>query len=142
MRRSSLRRLKLSAASPGEQRHLIGLHALPGPAFGAERATRAGVAAALAGGSQGDAGTTRAARIRAAANQPGLPVAFSPLQAVTQNTPRPSKPTCTDRCDVANGDTSVLVDGAKLAALMIEHAVGVSHRTAKVPKVDSDYFEE
>jgi restriction system protein len=36
----------------------------------------------------------------------------------------------------------VLVDGARLAELMIEHGVGVSHRTLKVPKVDSDYFEE
>lgn len=36
----------------------------------------------------------------------------------------------------------VLVDGAKLTELMIEHGVGVSHRTVKVPKVDSDYFEE
>jgi len=36
----------------------------------------------------------------------------------------------------------VLVDGAKLTELMIEHGVGVDHRTLKVPKVDSDYFEE
>jgi restriction system protein len=36
----------------------------------------------------------------------------------------------------------VLVDGAKLAALMIEHAVGVTNRTLSVPKVDADYFEE
>jgi restriction system protein len=36
----------------------------------------------------------------------------------------------------------VLVDGTKLTELMIEHGVGVSHRTVKVPKVDSDYFEE
>lgn len=36
----------------------------------------------------------------------------------------------------------VLVDGTRLTALMIEHAVGVSHRTVKIPKVDSDYFDE
>jgi restriction system protein len=36
----------------------------------------------------------------------------------------------------------VLVDGARLTGLMIEHGVGVSHRTVRVPKVDSDYFEE
>jgi restriction system protein len=36
----------------------------------------------------------------------------------------------------------VLVDGTRLASLMIEHAVGVSHRLVKVPKLDSDYFDE
>jgi restriction system protein len=36
----------------------------------------------------------------------------------------------------------VLVDGARLTSLMIEHGVGVTHRTVRVPKVDSDYFEE
>ncbi len=36
----------------------------------------------------------------------------------------------------------VLVDGERLAQFMIEHGVGVSHRTVKVPKLDSDYFEE
>ena len=35
----------------------------------------------------------------------------------------------------------VLVDGARLAALMIEHGVGVSNRTVAVPKLDADYFE-
>lgn len=35
----------------------------------------------------------------------------------------------------------VLVDGRRLAELMTEHGVGVSHRTLRVPKVDSDYFE-
>jgi restriction system protein len=35
----------------------------------------------------------------------------------------------------------VLVDGARLADLMIEHGVGVSHRVLQVPKLDSDYFE-
>ncbi len=35
----------------------------------------------------------------------------------------------------------VLVDGRRLAELMIDHGVGVSHRTLRVPKIDSDYFE-
>lgn len=36
----------------------------------------------------------------------------------------------------------VLVDGNRLANLMIEHEVGVTLRPVKVPKLDSDYFEE
>jgi restriction system protein len=36
----------------------------------------------------------------------------------------------------------VLVDGPRLAELMIEHEVGVSARTVKIPKIDSDYFDE
>lgn len=36
----------------------------------------------------------------------------------------------------------VLVDGQRLAELMIDHAVGVSHRPLRVPKLDSDYFED
>lgn len=36
----------------------------------------------------------------------------------------------------------VLVDGPRLVELMIDHEVGVSTRTIKVPKVDSDYFDE
>lgn len=36
----------------------------------------------------------------------------------------------------------VLVDGAKLAELMIEHEVGVTSRSFRVAKLDSDYFEE
>lgn len=36
----------------------------------------------------------------------------------------------------------VLVDGARLADMMMEYGVGVTHRTIKIPKVDSDYFEE
>jgi restriction system protein len=36
----------------------------------------------------------------------------------------------------------VLVDGQRLAELMIDHEVGVSARTIKVPKLDSDYFDE
>ena len=39
-------------------------------------------------------------------------------------------------------DGVVLVDGPKLADLMIEHEVGVTSRPARVPKIDSDYFEE
>lgn len=36
----------------------------------------------------------------------------------------------------------VLVDGKKLAALMIEFEVGISSRQIRIPKVDSDYFDE
>lgn len=36
----------------------------------------------------------------------------------------------------------VLVDGIKLAELMIDNEVGVSSRILKIPKFDSDYFEE
>lgn len=36
----------------------------------------------------------------------------------------------------------VLVDGTRLAELMIDHEVGVSARTVKIPKIDSDYFDE
>ena len=36
----------------------------------------------------------------------------------------------------------VLVDGPRLAELMIDHEVGISARTVKVPKIDSDYFDE
>ncbi|MGB3051787.1 MAG: restriction endonuclease [Polyangiales bacterium] len=45
--------------------------------------------------------------------------------------------------DYANqvSDSIVLVDGARLARLMIEHGVGVTHRPLKIAQVDSDYFE-
>jgi restriction system protein len=36
----------------------------------------------------------------------------------------------------------VLVDGPRLAELMIDNEVGISARTVKVPKIDSDYFDE
>jgi restriction system protein len=36
----------------------------------------------------------------------------------------------------------VLVDGVKLAELMIDHEVGVTLRPVMVPKLDSDYFDE
>lgn len=39
-------------------------------------------------------------------------------------------------------DGVVLVDGSRLADLMIEHEVGVTSRPVRVPKIDSDYFEE
>ena len=39
-------------------------------------------------------------------------------------------------------DGVVLVDGSKLAEPMIEHEVGVTSRPVRVPKIDSDYFEE
>ena len=38
-------------------------------------------------------------------------------------------------------DSIVLVDGARLARLMIEHGVGVTHRPLKIAQVDSDYFD-
>jgi len=36
----------------------------------------------------------------------------------------------------------VLIDGEMLANLMIDHEVGVSTRVVKIPKLDSDYFDE
>jgi restriction system protein len=42
----------------------------------------------------------------------------------------------------ASVERIVLVDGARLADLMIEHGVGVTHRVVKVAKLDGDYFEE
>lgn len=36
----------------------------------------------------------------------------------------------------------VLVDGNKLVHLMMDHEVGVSSRTLKLPRLDSDYFDE
>lgn len=36
----------------------------------------------------------------------------------------------------------VLLDGARLTSLMIEHEVGVVARIVKVPKIDGDYFDE
>jgi restriction system protein len=35
----------------------------------------------------------------------------------------------------------VLIDGSRLAELMIDHEVGVTLRPVKVPKLDGDYFE-
>ncbi len=36
----------------------------------------------------------------------------------------------------------VLIDGPRLAGLMIDFGVGVSARVVKIPKIDSDYFDE
>ncbi|MFP5465379.1 MAG: restriction endonuclease, partial [Gammaproteobacteria bacterium] len=36
----------------------------------------------------------------------------------------------------------VLVDGARLAGLLIDHEVGITSRTVRIPKIDSDYFED
>lgn len=36
----------------------------------------------------------------------------------------------------------VLIDGQRLADLMIDHEIGVTLRPVKVPKIDSDYFDE
>ena len=42
----------------------------------------------------------------------------------------------------ASVERIVLVDGQRLAELMMDHGVGVSHRLVQIPKIDSDYFEE
>lgn len=39
-------------------------------------------------------------------------------------------------------DGIVLIDGQRLAELMIEYEVGVSNRAVRIPKIDSDYFDE
>jgi restriction system protein len=40
------------------------------------------------------------------------------------------------------GENVVLIDGARLTRLMIEHGVAVTHyRTVRLPRVDQDYFE-
>ena len=36
----------------------------------------------------------------------------------------------------------VLIDGNRLASLMIDHEVGVNSRVLRIPKIDSDYFDE
>lgn len=39
-------------------------------------------------------------------------------------------------------DRIVLIDGARLTTLMIEHGVGVSHyRVLRLPRIDEDYFD-
>jgi restriction system protein len=38
--------------------------------------------------------------------------------------------------------TIVLVDGALLTSLMMDHGVAVSHKPLRIPKVDNDYFED
>jgi restriction system protein len=39
-------------------------------------------------------------------------------------------------------DGIVLIDGQRLASLMIEHAIGVTHyRIVRIPRVDGDYFD-
>ena len=46
--------------------------------------------------------------------------------------------------DYANqvSDSIVLMNGSQLARMMIDHAVGVTHRPLKIAQVDSDYFED
>ena len=36
----------------------------------------------------------------------------------------------------------VLIDGTRLAGLMIEYELGVTARAVKIPKIDGDYFDE
>jgi len=42
----------------------------------------------------------------------------------------------------ASVEKIVLVDGVQLAKHMIEFGIGVDHRIVRVPKLDSDYFED
>lgn len=35
----------------------------------------------------------------------------------------------------------VLIDGAQLTALMIDHKVGVTHEPLLIPRIDTDFFE-
>jgi restriction system protein len=37
--------------------------------------------------------------------------------------------------------TIVLIDGRRLAELMVDHQIGVTHQVVQVPKIDSDYFD-
>lgn len=40
-------------------------------------------------------------------------------------------------------DSIVLIDGARLTALMIDHGIGVTHyQTLRLPRIDGDYFAE
>ena len=39
-------------------------------------------------------------------------------------------------------DGIVLIDGPRLAGLMIDYGIGVAARIVKIPKIDSDYFDE
>lgn len=43
---------------------------------------------------------------------------------------------------VRSVDGIVLIDGVRLADLMIDHDVGVTARTVRIPKIDMDYFDE
>lgn len=36
----------------------------------------------------------------------------------------------------------VLIDGLRLSGLMIDHEIGVNARVLRIPKIDSDYFDE
>lgn len=43
---------------------------------------------------------------------------------------------------VKSVDGIVLLDGVRLADLMIDYELGVTSRTVKIPKIDGDYFDE
>jgi restriction system protein len=43
--------------------------------------------------------------------------------------------------DGVRGLSLRLIDGERLAALMIEHQVGVRHEPLPVPKIDLDFWE-
>ncbi len=36
----------------------------------------------------------------------------------------------------------VLIDGKRLTELMIDHEVGITAKVVKIPKLDSDYFDD
>lgn len=44
--------------------------------------------------------------------------------------------------DAAPSYTATTRSGEALAGLMIDHEVGISSRTVRIPKIDSDYFED
>ena len=49
----------------------------------------------------------------------------------------------TQACDfVKSVEGIVLIDGTRVAELMIEYELGITARTMKIPKIDSDYFDE
>ena len=66
------------------------------------------------------------------------------LQGATKGvliTPGPISGPAWEAAKQARGSV-VLIDGMRLADLMIEHGVGVTHQVVRIPKVDQDYFEE
>lgn len=36
----------------------------------------------------------------------------------------------------------VLIDGSRLVNLMMDYGVGVSSKAVRIPKIDTDYFDE
>ena len=85
---------------------------------------------------EGERWPTRDSELRRrASRQEGQPKAFSLRPAPSTTTPR----------DYAAGlhQKVILIDGRRLAELMIEHGIGVAEEHAySVKRIDSDYFEE